>query len=105
MDVTEQVIDGLDRAVKNMKKGEVALVSIHPDYAFGSSGSSHDLAVVPANSVVTYEIELLSFVKVSFTYSMVSLCYCLLKLVVFGSKIYFVDAGEGIMGYEHIRED
>ncbi|XP_062109273.1 70 kDa peptidyl-prolyl isomerase-like [Humulus lupulus] len=59
----EQVIDGLDRAVKNMKKGEVALVTIHPEYAFGSSDSSQDLAVVPANSVVYYEIELVSFVK------------------------------------------
>ncbi|KAF4374581.1 hypothetical protein G4B88_004833 [Cannabis sativa] len=59
----EQVIDGLDRAVKNMKKGEVALVTIHPEYAFGSSDSSQDLAVVPANSVVYYEVELVSFVK------------------------------------------
>ncbi|PQM34580.1 70 kDa peptidyl-prolyl isomerase [Prunus yedoensis var. nudiflora] len=59
----EQVIDGLDRAVKNMKKGEVALVTIQPEYAFGSSESAQDLAVVPANSTVYYEVELLSFVK------------------------------------------
>ncbi|XLS62469.1 hypothetical protein HN51_016697 [Arachis hypogaea] len=36
----EQVIDGLDKAVMNMKKGKVALVTIHPEYAFGSSGST-----------------------------------------------------------------
>ncbi|RYQ87559.1 hypothetical protein Ahy_B09g095077 [Arachis hypogaea] len=29
----EQVIDGLDKAVMNMKKGEVALVTIHPEYS------------------------------------------------------------------------
>lgn len=61
---SEQVIDGLDRAVKKMKKGEVALVTIQPEYAFGPTESQQDLAVVPANSSVYYEVELLSFVKV-----------------------------------------
>lgn len=60
----EQVIDGLDRAVKNMKKGEIALVIIQPEYAFGSSGSPQELTTVPPNSTVYYEVELLSFVKV-----------------------------------------
>ncbi|KAH9621805.1 hypothetical protein KSS87_008365 [Heliosperma pusillum] len=59
----EQVIDGLDRAVVTMKKGEVALVTIAPEYAFGSSESKQDLAVVPPNSSVTYEIELVSLEK------------------------------------------
>ncbi|KGN57238.1 70 kDa peptidyl-prolyl isomerase [Cucumis sativus] len=59
----EQVIEGLDLAVRKMKKGEIALVTIHPQYAFGSSDSSQDLAVVPANSTVYYEVELVSFVK------------------------------------------
>ncbi|KAL6188890.1 hypothetical protein ACLB2K_040281 [Fragaria x ananassa] len=59
----EQVIDGLDRAVKSMKKGEVALVTIQPEYAFGSSESTQELAIVPANSTVYYEVELVSFVK------------------------------------------
>lgn len=59
----EQVIDGLDRAVMTMKKGEVALLTIHSDYAFGSSESSQELAVVPPNSTVYYEVELESFVK------------------------------------------
>lgn len=61
----EQVIDGLDRALKNMKKGEVALVTIQPEYAFGPSETQQELAIVPANSTVHYEVELLSFVKVS----------------------------------------
>ncbi|XP_057720136.1 peptidyl-prolyl cis-trans isomerase FKBP65-like [Arachis stenosperma] len=61
----EQVIDGLDKAVMNMKKGEVALVTIHLEYAFGSSGSTQELATVPPNSNVYYEVELVSFVKES----------------------------------------
>lgn len=59
----EQVIEGLDRAVMSMKKGEVALVTIPPEYAFGSAESKQDLAVVPPNSTVIYELELVSFVK------------------------------------------
>ncbi|KAL3358889.1 hypothetical protein AABB24_015798 [Solanum stoloniferum] len=59
----EQVIDGLDRAVMSMKKGEVALLIIAPDYAFGPSESKQDLGVVPPNSTVYYEVELVSFVK------------------------------------------
>ena len=62
---TEQVIDGLDRAVMTMKKGEVALLTIAPEYAFGSSESQQELAVVPPNSTVFYEVELVSFEKVS----------------------------------------
>ncbi|KAK9288931.1 hypothetical protein L1049_017402 [Liquidambar formosana] len=59
----EQVIEGLDRAVKTMKKGEVALVTIEPEYAFGASDSPQDLAIVPAYSTVYYEVEMFSFVK------------------------------------------
>ncbi|GMI70034.1 hypothetical protein like AT5G48570 [Hibiscus trionum] len=59
----EQVIDGLDKAVKTMKKGELALITIQPEYAFGSSESQQELAVVPANSTVYYEVEMISFVK------------------------------------------
>ncbi|XWS36603.1 hypothetical protein CRYUN_Cryun20dG0098900 [Craigia yunnanensis] len=59
----EQVIHGLDRAVINMKKGEVAQLTIAPEYAFGSSESQQELALVPPNSTVYYEVELVSFVK------------------------------------------
>ncbi|KAL6967967.1 Peptidyl-prolyl cis-trans isomerase fkbp65 [Sarracenia purpurea var. burkii] len=59
----EQVIEGLDKAVLTMKKGEVASVTIAPEYAFGSSKSQQDLAVVPPNSTVYYEVELVSFDK------------------------------------------
>ncbi|PKA54873.1 70 kDa peptidyl-prolyl isomerase [Apostasia shenzhenica] len=59
----EQVIEGLDHAILSMKKGEVALVTIPPEHAFGSSESKQDLAVVPPNSTVVFEVELVSFVK------------------------------------------
>lgn len=66
--LTEQVIDGLDRAVKTMKKGEVALVTIQPEYAFGRSESQQDLATVPVNATVYYEVEMISFTKVGVIY-------------------------------------
>ncbi|GAB2209372.1 hypothetical protein Droror1_Dr00026584 [Drosera rotundifolia] len=50
----EQIIDGLDKALLTMKKGE---------YAFGSSESKKELAVVPPNSTMYYEVELVSFEK------------------------------------------
>ncbi|CAL9098374.1 unnamed protein product [Musa textilis] len=59
----EKVIEGLDQAVMTMKKGEIALVTIPPEYVFLSTESKQDLAVVPANSTVIYEVELVSFVK------------------------------------------
>uniref|UniRef100_A0A0E0P7R0 peptidylprolyl isomerase n=1 Tax=Oryza rufipogon TaxID=4529 RepID=A0A0E0P7R0_ORYRU len=59
----EQVIEGLDRTVVTMKKGEVALVRLPPQHAFGSTETKQDLAVVPANSTVWYEVELVSFEK------------------------------------------
>ncbi|KAJ4731898.1 Peptidylprolyl isomerase [Rhynchospora pubera] len=59
----EQVIEGLDRAVVTMKKGEVALLTIPPEHAFDSRESKQDLAVVPPNSIVYYEVELVSFEK------------------------------------------
>ncbi|XP_022760051.1 peptidyl-prolyl cis-trans isomerase FKBP62-like, partial [Durio zibethinus] len=59
----DQVIGGLDRAVMMMKKGEAAQLTIAPEYAFGSSESQQELALVPPNSTVYYEVELVSFVK------------------------------------------
>ncbi|AET01315.2 FKBP-type peptidyl-prolyl cis-trans isomerase [Medicago truncatula] len=39
------------------------LLTIPPQYAFGSSESRQELAVVPPNSTLCYEVELASFVK------------------------------------------
>ncbi|KAM0822527.1 hypothetical protein ACQ4PT_071441 [Festuca glaucescens] len=59
----EQVIDGLDKTVITMKKGEVALARIPPELAFGSAETKGDLGVVPPSSTVLYEVELVSFDK------------------------------------------
>ena len=59
----EQVIQGLDTTVLTMKKGEVASARIPPEHAFGSTETKLDLAVVPPNSTVFYEVELVSFEK------------------------------------------
>ncbi|KAK7321630.1 hypothetical protein VNO77_32458 [Canavalia gladiata] len=59
----EQVITGLDRAVASMKKGERAIISIHPDYAFGNVEVRRDLAIVPPGSNVVYDVEMMDFVK------------------------------------------
>ena len=61
----EQVIEGLDTTVLTMKKGEVASARIPPEHAFGSTETKLDLAVVPPNSTVFYEVELVSFEKVT----------------------------------------
>jgi FKBP-type peptidyl-prolyl cis-trans isomerase len=67
----EEVIDGLDRVVLNMK-GEVAVITIPPEYAFGSTQSKQYIAIVPPNSTVVYEVELVSFVKVQ----LIFICVC-----------------------------
>ncbi|KAK6116041.1 hypothetical protein DH2020_008310 [Rehmannia glutinosa] len=40
----EQVIAGLDRAVSTMKKNECAIITISPEYGFGSTGVNPDLS-------------------------------------------------------------
>ncbi|XP_058725106.1 70 kDa peptidyl-prolyl isomerase-like isoform X2 [Vicia villosa] len=59
----EQVITGLDRAVATMKKGEKAIISIHPDYAFGNVEVRENMVIVPPGSKVIYDIEVIDFIK------------------------------------------
>jgi FK506-binding protein 4/5 len=59
----EQVIDGLDKTVASMKKGEVAVVRISPEYGFGGAETKRDLGTVPPNSALIYELELVEFSK------------------------------------------
>uniref|UniRef100_A0ACD5Z275 Uncharacterized protein n=1 Tax=Avena sativa TaxID=4498 RepID=A0ACD5Z275_AVESA len=59
----DQVIEGLDKAVLSMKKGEVAFLTIAPEHAYGSDETQQDLAVVPPNTTVYYDVELVSFEK------------------------------------------
>jgi FK506-binding protein 4/5 len=47
-----------------MKKGELASVTVAPEYGFGGEPTHRDLALVPANSTLIYEIEMVDFIKV-----------------------------------------
>ena len=58
----EKVIDHLDKAIMNMKKGEVVLVTIVPKYGYGIEVKI-DLVVVPPQYTLIYKVELVSFVK------------------------------------------
>lgn len=58
------MIAGLDRAAATMKKGERAILTIHPDYGFGSVEVRRDMAVIPPCSNVIYEVEMLDCIKV-----------------------------------------
>lgn len=60
----DEVVPGLDETFASMKKGEVCIVQIPPEYGFGDEQKQCDLALVPANSTLSYEIEMISFVKV-----------------------------------------
>eukprot|EP00253_Pinus_taeda_P010337 PITA_10337 len=46
-----------------MKKGEIAIVTIFPEYGYKDTQTQRDLAVVPPHSTLIYEIELVSFIK------------------------------------------
>ncbi|CAN6457448.1 unnamed protein product [Victoria cruziana] len=58
-----QVIPGLDRTFATMKKGELSTVTIKPHYGFGDAEVKRDLAIIPPNSTLIYEIEMISFTK------------------------------------------
>ncbi|KAH7849821.1 hypothetical protein Vadar_023470 [Vaccinium darrowii] len=68
----EQVIAGLDRAAVTMKKKEQAILTITPEYGFGSTAVKRDLAVVPPNSTLIYDVEMLDFVKEKAPWEMTS---------------------------------
>ncbi|XP_077210967.1 70 kDa peptidyl-prolyl isomerase-like [Tasmannia lanceolata] len=59
----EKILEGLDWAVMTMKRGEIALVTVAPEYGFGNVECHRDLSVVPANATLFYEVELISFIK------------------------------------------
>ncbi|KAL6296114.1 hypothetical protein ACE6H2_004256 [Prunus campanulata] len=70
--VTEQVIAGLDRAVATMKKGEQAILTIHPDFGFGRVETRRDLAVVPPHSNIVFEVEMLDFIREKAPWEMIN---------------------------------
>lgn len=64
MSYADQVVPGLDETLLSMKKGEICIVMIPPEYGFEGKEKQCDSALVPANSTLTYEVEMISFVKV-----------------------------------------
>ena len=59
----ESIVACIDMAVLKMKKGEVAEIKSSSQWAFGAEGKAFEAATVPPNANVTYEVELISFVK------------------------------------------
>ncbi|XP_058069735.1 peptidyl-prolyl cis-trans isomerase FKBP65-like isoform X3 [Magnolia sinica] len=59
----EQVTSGLDRAAATMKKGEVSILTVKPEYGFGNIKVERDLAIVPANSTLIYQVEMVDFIQ------------------------------------------
>lgn len=56
-----EVVSGLDQAIVTMKKGEVALFTMPAELGYGVGGLE---GVVPPNSVVQFEVELISWITV-----------------------------------------
>lgn len=63
-----QIPDGVERAVRKMKKGEKSSLSISAKYGFGSKGCER--FDIDANSPLKYEVHLLEFTKVCTTSSL-----------------------------------
>lgn len=75
-----------------MKKGERAVITISADYGFGDSETKRDLAVVPPNSTLIYDVEVVSFIKVMwpifFTFSGSDPESCLSRFFIFATPSY-----------------
>ena len=59
------MIKAWDCAIANMKKGEVARVTCHPDYAYGSNGRP---PLIPPNATLVFDIELIKWKGLCFDY-------------------------------------
>ncbi len=53
-----RVIRGWDEGIIKMKKGQKAIITCPPDYAYGPQGIQ---GVIPPNSTLIFEVELLDF--------------------------------------------
>ncbi|CAN9502664.1 unnamed protein product [Ophioblennius macclurei] len=53
-----QVIRGWDEGVAQMTQGQLARLTCTPDYAYGSGGYP---PIIPPNSTLVFEVELLGF--------------------------------------------
>jgi hypothetical protein len=65
----EGLVNGVELAVRKMKKGEKCEVIIKPEYAFGPNGKL-EFSIPKDYSEVVYEIKLNNFEKVKESYQM-----------------------------------
>jgi FK506-binding protein 4/5 len=54
------VIKGWEKAIKTMKRKEIALVTCKPEYAYGEAGSP---PTIPPNATLQFEIELVDWME------------------------------------------
>ena len=53
-----QVIRGLDEGVLGLKKGQKAIITCPPDYAYGSVGAP---GIIPPDATLHFEIQVIEF--------------------------------------------
>ena len=53
-----QVIKGWDEGICQLRKGQKAILTCPPDYAYGSRGAGN---VIPPNATLKFEVELIDF--------------------------------------------
>jgi FK506-binding protein 4/5 len=63
-----QVIDGISKVLRNMKKGEICEAALKPMFAFGQKGSKE--LGVPSNATLKVKLELHDFEVMKMTYEM-----------------------------------
>ena len=53
-----QVIKAWDQGITQLKKGQKAILTCPPEYAYGSNGAG---GVIPPNATLIFEVELIDF--------------------------------------------
>ena len=53
-----QVIRGWDEGITQLQKGQKAILTCPPDYAYGAAGAG---GVIPPNATLTFEVEVIDF--------------------------------------------
>ena len=53
-----QVIRGWDEGITQLQKGQKAVLTCPPDYAYGAQGAG---GVIPPNATLIFEVELIDF--------------------------------------------
>ena len=54
----QQVIRGWDEGIVQLQKGQKAILTCPPDYAYGAAGAGN---VIPPNATLSFEVELIDF--------------------------------------------